>query len=99
MPRHTIPKRPDQRETIPLGVAYPASPEHVETVMNMPADGSHDTRSGWMWFRLSNGDLILGVWPQGDGYFAVEVGVSDDYSAAEEAGTVNTITASEGDFE
>lgn len=32
---------------------------------------AEDTRSQWQWFRLPNGDLILGTFPQGDTYFGV----------------------------
>lgn len=31
-----------------------------------------DGRSQWVWIRLSNGDLILGLFPQGDTYLSTE---------------------------
>jgi hypothetical protein len=31
----------------------------------------NDGRSDFVWLRLPNGDLILGVWPQGDTYLTV----------------------------
>ena len=48
-----------------------ASQELVDLVMSKETGGM-DGRSEWRWFRLPNGDLILGVFPQGDTYFAVE---------------------------
>lgn len=50
---------------------YPASRESVEHVLSQD-DNSEDGRSQWLWIRLQNGDLILGVFPQGDTYFDVE---------------------------
>jgi len=54
-----------------LAYIYPASSESVKTVMEANPD-SPDGRSQYVWIRLQNGDLILGVYPQGDTYFAVE---------------------------
>jgi hypothetical protein len=50
----------------------PASEESVNTVLNAD-ENSDDGRSEWLWIRLPNGDLILGVVPQGDTYFATEL--------------------------
>jgi hypothetical protein len=33
---------------------------------------SPEGRSQWVWVRLPDGDLILGLYPQGDTYFATE---------------------------
>jgi hypothetical protein len=41
-----------------------------------------DGRSPFNWYRLTNGDLILGTAPQGEGYFAMENCVADDYEKA-----------------
>jgi hypothetical protein len=49
----------------------PASPESVETVLAAGEDDD-DGRSEWLWVRLPNADLILGVYPQGDTYLATE---------------------------
>ena len=49
----------------------PASPESVRTVLAADED-DEDGRSEWLWVRLPNGDLILGVYPQGDTYCATE---------------------------
>lgn len=56
-------------------IAYlqPASDEAVSELL--AADPELDdgfTRSQWLWVRLQNGDLILGFFPQDDGYFAHE---------------------------
>lgn len=58
-----------------LAEVRPASNESVATVLSAD-ENSEDGRSGWMWVRLANGDLILGVYPQGSTYFATE----DDHS-------------------
>ncbi len=50
---------------------HPASKESVNTVLNANPN-CIDGRSNWVWVRLPNGDLVLGVFPQGGTYFAVE---------------------------
>lgn len=50
---------------------HPASEDAVKTVLDAPTTGD-DGRSEWVWVRLPNGDLVLGVFPQGDTYFSVE---------------------------
>lgn len=54
-----------------LAYIKPASLRAVDTVMNASED-DEDGRSNWVWVRLPNGDLILGVYPQGDTYFETE---------------------------
>jgi hypothetical protein len=49
----------------------PASAESVRTVLAADED-SPDGRSPYVWVRLPNGDLVLGVFPQGDTYFLTE---------------------------
>ncbi len=49
----------------------PASAEAVATVLSED-ELSEDGRSEWLWVRLPDGDLILGVYPQGETYFATE---------------------------
>ena len=55
------------------GIAYrqKASKTMSEHVLAQ-AEGTPDGRSQFYWFRLSNGDLILGVYPRGDTYFDTE---------------------------
>lgn len=54
----------------------------VNEVLSQSPDDP-DGRSQWVWVRLPNGDLILGVLPQGDTYFNVEHYVERDLHAAE----------------
>lgn len=58
---------------VPITIAWvhPASKKSVKLVLDATTDG-HDGRSNWMWVRLPNGDLILGVYPQGATYETVE---------------------------
>ena len=54
-----------------IAMVHPAKPEYVRLVLDAD-ESSADGRSPWMWVRLPNGDLILGVYPQGDTYLACE---------------------------
>jgi hypothetical protein len=49
----------------------PASPESVAEVLAADEDDD-DGRSEWLWVILPNGDTILGLYPQGETYFATE---------------------------
>ena len=55
-----------------LAHVYPASRQSVDYVLSQDVDDL-DGRSEWLWLRLANGDLMLGVFPQGDTYCSVEV--------------------------
>jgi hypothetical protein len=60
-------------EDMSIGHFKPASDEAVQAVLAYDPDlPDGDTRSEWLWVRLANGDLILGVFPQDEGYFAHE---------------------------
>ncbi len=50
---------------------HPASQDSVNFVLAQPTGGS-DGRSEWLWVRLQDGTLVLGVFPQGDTYETVE---------------------------
>lgn len=50
-----------------LASVLPATKEQVDFVLSQSED-DEDGRSNWVWVRLANGDLILGVYPQGDTY-------------------------------
>lgn len=50
----------------------PASEESVSKILSADPT-SMDGRSNWLWFRLPNGDLIFGCYPEGDTYFATEM--------------------------
>jgi hypothetical protein len=55
----------------PLGHYVEANKADVNDVLKSDEDDS-DGRSKFMWIRLRNGDLILGVFPQGETYFRHE---------------------------
>ncbi len=55
----------------PVAWVHPASKKSVQRVLDATTDGNNG-RSNWVWVRLPNGDLILGVYPQGETYDAVE---------------------------
>jgi len=55
-----------------LATVYLASVESVRTVLGAEV-GDPDGRSEFVWVRLANGDLVLGIFPCGDTYFNVEV--------------------------
>jgi len=54
-----------------LAEVKPAPQALVDKVLAAPTTG-HDGRSEWVFVRLQNGDLILGVFPQGDTYCECE---------------------------
>ena len=61
---------PDIGDTITI---KPASDQSVMTVLAANPDIQDGlTRSEWLWVRLPNGDLILGIYPQDGTYFATE---------------------------
>lgn len=61
----------DDETNRPIAYIHKASPKAVKTVL-AAAEGDTDGRSEYVWLRLPNGDPILGVFPRGDTYFAVE---------------------------
>lgn len=72
--------KPDHNKTVDLfsedtgdiiATRTPANPVYVQKVLDAKA-GDPDGRSDWMWFRLANGDLILGCYPSGDTYEETE---------------------------
>jgi len=62
---------PTAEDEITIATIHPASEDSVHTVLNASVN-DEDGRSNWVWLRLPNGDLILGVFPQGDTYFSCE---------------------------
>lgn len=60
----------DEEKSRVIASVHPASDHSVQTVL--AADVDDDGRSPWMWVRLQNGDLILGIYPQGDTYLQLE---------------------------
>lgn len=67
-PHHTY---DDDDPSRVIASIHPASPDIVEKVLAADQT-SDDGRSQWVWLRLPNGDLILGVYPQGDTYLECE---------------------------
>lgn len=45
----------------------PASKKAVDSMLKAD-ETSLDGRSNWLWFRLPDGDLIFGCFPEGDEY-------------------------------
>lgn len=79
----------DARETVAAWVteADTAVARHVLAQAVGP-----NGRSGFKWFRFENGDLVLGVYPRGDTYFATEADPKRDDRAPvplEELGLAN----------
>lgn len=54
-----------------LAWVHPASAKAVRKVLRQSTATGHG-RSDWVWLRLPNGDLIMGVFPQGDTYLEME---------------------------
>jgi len=50
---------------------HPASKKIVKMVLKAKVN-DHDGRSQFLWVRLPNGDLVLGVYPQAETYEACE---------------------------
>lgn len=53
-----------------LASVMPANNKDVLHVLSSP-EKTGDGRSEFVWVRLLNGDLLLGVFPQGDTYIEV----------------------------
>jgi hypothetical protein len=64
-------KEQDWRDGASFVTIKPATAESVETVLAAD-ENDEDGRSEWLWVRLPNGDLILGVYPQGETYMVTE---------------------------
>jgi hypothetical protein len=54
----------------PCATMVDADPEIATKVISAPI--TDDGRSNWKWFRLANGDLVLGCFPCGNTYFMTE---------------------------
>lgn len=84
-----------------LSTHFPASQEAVDLLLSQPIND--DGRSEWRWVRLANGDLILGLFPQGEAYFELEGMVAADLKRAEVVEPVTiapgTIVTPQGDGE
>jgi hypothetical protein len=67
-----------------VATVAPASEEGIKIVTDANPD-SDDGRSPFMWVLLANGDLLLGVFPQGETYEKLEKIVHADFCRAEQA--------------
>lgn len=64
---------PQDDGTVSIAWFEPASDAAVAALTAADPDLEDGfTRSEWLWVRLANGDLILGFFPQDEGYFAHE---------------------------
>lgn len=63
----TIENEPDADDT----TITPADAADVELVLGQD-ENSSDGRSNWVWVTLPNGDVVLGVFPQGATYEQIE---------------------------
>lgn len=61
----------DEKRKVALAWVHPASQESVDLVLSAD-ENDPNGRSQWMWLRLPNGDLILGIFPQGDTYMGLD---------------------------
>lgn len=77
MPIHEIPLLEEDAAEGYIAQTCTASLDSVQYVLSLPV--SDMGRSRFEWIRLVNGDLILGVFPRGDGYFSVEKLVEKDF--------------------
>lgn len=66
-----------------LGLSYPASEEDALAILDSQVHD--DGRSEFVWIRLANGDLFVGVSPQGETYEHAQNVVNSDYAAAQES--------------
>jgi hypothetical protein len=76
------------KEEVFLASCFPA--RHLptaESIAKLPV--GDDGRSEWRWLRTADGDLMLGFFPTGEIYEAVETEVENDYAAALENGTLH----------
>lgn len=77
------------RDRVYLGASWPASAKPVSDLLALPIG---DGRSEWRWLRLSNGDLMLGFFPQAngqDGYFLTEIDREEDWCTADTHDTMS----------
>ena len=56
-----------------IAIVTDADPAIAEKVMAASTTDKANGRSKWVWVRLANGDLILGVFPYGDTYIETEL--------------------------
>lgn len=64
--------------SFPIAWVTPAKPDHVRSILRQ-GENTGDGRSNWVWLRLRDGTLMLGVFPQGDTYMEFSDGGVCDF--------------------
>jgi len=69
------PETGEPKTDVWIATSIEANERIAQRVLDAPVtpDDNHEGRSAWRWFRLANGDLILGCYPKGDTYFETEL--------------------------
>lgn len=80
-----------------LAQIFPASQSVADKVLAMPV--GDDGRSKFEWILLASGDLMLGVFPTGDGYSEVEVERDVDWNLAEKTSAIQPIHMDPNDWQ
>lgn len=76
MPKYPAHYIRDDTDDLELAYVTPALPEDVEALKAANVDS--EGRSEWVWLRLRDGTLILGIFPCGDTYMQYsDAGVCD----------------------
>lgn len=63
---------PDDDDDVNSGTQIETAPKEAVEYVLAADENSLDGCSQWVWVRLPNGDLVLGVFPQGDTYLSTE---------------------------
>lgn len=64
-----------------FGVSFPANQTTAIQVLSAEVE-TYNGRSQFYWFQLDTGDLVLGVYPQGNTYMDIEEAVQKDLESA-----------------
>jgi hypothetical protein len=83
----------DDDRQVQIAWQYPIRDAKVVDGLLAAPVGTGNGRSPWYWFRLANGDLVAGFYPQGWTYEGNEGPFTDDYQAATEDGTFRIVKA------
>ena len=67
----SLSKPSENDDKVYLASVHRASKKAIDIVASA-MEGDEDGRSEFLWLRLANGDLMLGVFPRGDTYLDVE---------------------------
>lgn len=64
-----------ENPTLTIATVHPATASYITKVLKAE-EGHVDGRSEWLWLRLSDGTLMLGLFPRGDTYLECEIDAS-----------------------